>query len=53
MVIGSELHTEFLGIKKSILVVTKDAFLILKKEKSQDVKKIYENLSKINKVILE
>lgn len=53
MVIGSDIHTEFLGIKKSILVVTEDAFLVLKKEKSQDVKKIYESLSKINKRILE
>ncbi|WP_313636315.1 mannose-1-phosphate guanylyltransferase [Empedobacter sp.] len=45
MVIGSDLHTEFLGFKKSILVITKDAILVLKKEKAQDVKKIYENLS--------
>lgn len=45
MVIGSALHTEFLGLKKCILVVTEDAMLLLKKDKSQDVKKIYENLS--------
>jgi len=44
MVIGTEVSTEFLGIKKSILVVTEDAILVLKKEKAQDVKKIYENL---------
>lgn len=44
MVIGTNIHTEFLGIKKSILVVTHDAILILKKEKSQKVKDIYENL---------
>ncbi|AZB10279.1 mannose-1-phosphate guanylyltransferase [Chryseobacterium sp. G0162] len=44
MVIGSNIHTEFLGIKKSILVVTEDAILVLKREKSQDVKKICENV---------
>lgn len=47
MVIGTNIHTEFLGIKKSILVVTEDAILVLKREKSQDVKRIYENVSTI------
>ncbi len=46
MVIGSKLHTEFLGLKKCILVITEDAMLVLKKDKSQDVKGIYEILSK-------
>lgn len=45
MVIGTPIHTEFLGLKKCILVVTEDAILVLKKEKAQDVKKIYESLS--------
>jgi len=44
MVIGTEIHTEFLGFKKCILVITDDAVLVLKKEKAQDVKKIYENI---------
>ena len=44
MVIGSSLHTEFLGLKKCILIITNDAILVLKKEKAQDVKKIYENM---------
>lgn len=48
MVIGTDIHTEFLGFKKSILVVTQDAILVLKKEKSQDVKKIYENIEKMS-----
>lgn len=48
MVIGSSIHTEFLGLKKSVLVVTQDVILVLKKEKSQDVKKIYENIRKIS-----
>ena len=44
MVIGTSLHTEFLGMKKTILIQTQDAILVLKKEKAQDVKKIYERL---------
>ena len=48
MVIGTNIHTEFLGIKKSILVVTEDAILVLKKEKAQKVKEVYERLEKIN-----
>ena len=46
MVIGSKIHTEFLGFKKSILVMTQDAILVLKKEKAQEVKAIYEKLEK-------
>ena len=46
MVIGTKLHTEFLGLKKCILVHTEDAILILKKDKAQDVKDIYERLEK-------
>jgi len=48
MVIGSNIHTEFLGLKDCILVVSHDAVLVLKKEKSQDVKQIYENIGKSN-----
>lgn len=44
MVIGSSIHTEFLGLKKCILVITDDAILILKKEKAQEVKKVYDNI---------
>lgn len=44
MVIGTEIHTEFLGIKKSILVVTDDVILVLKRDKSQNVKDVYETL---------
>jgi len=52
MVIGTDIYTEFLGIKKSILIFTEDAILVLKKEKSQDVKKIYENLNIKNTQLL-
>lgn len=52
MVIGSNLHTEFLGLKKCILVITKDAILVLKKEKAQDVKNVYEIIVGKNKTLL-
>lgn len=42
MVIGTDIYTEFLGLKRCIFVYTPDAILILKKEKSQDVKNAYE-----------
>ena len=34
------------GLRDSILVHTKDAILVLHKEKSQDVKKIYNTLER-------
>lgn len=46
MVIGTSLHTEFLGLKNTILIQTEDAILVLKKDKSQEVKKIFERLEK-------
>ncbi len=48
MVIGKSIHTEFLGIKDSILVITDDAILVLEKKSAQKVKEIYENLSNKN-----
>jgi mannose-1-phosphate guanylyltransferase len=44
MVIGTEMHTEFLGLQDVIFVHTKDANLILKKSESQLVKGIYSEL---------
>ena len=46
MVIGSELHIEFVGLSNSILICTADAILVLNKDKAQDVKKVYERLEK-------
>ena len=46
MVIGTDIYTAFVGLKDSILVHTKDAILVLQKEKSQDVKKIYNTLER-------
>lgn len=48
MVIGSDIHTEFLGFKNCILVITNDAMLVLQKESAQKVKNIYENLIRLN-----
>lgn len=45
-VIGSEKHVEFLGVENLILIETPDAILVLDKNNSQDVKKIYEKLEK-------
>lgn len=52
MVIGSEKHTTFLGLKNTIFVHTDSANLILQKERSQDVKDIYSALEKINSELL-
>lgn len=48
MTIGTSVFTEFVGLKKCILVHTQNAILILKKEKAQEVKKVYERLEKEN-----
>ena len=46
MVIGTDIHTEFTGMKNALLIQTPDAILVLQKEKAQDVKKVYERLEK-------
>jgi mannose-1-phosphate guanylyltransferase len=43
-VVGSKKHVEFLGVDNLVLVETEDAILVLSKNSSQDVKKIYERL---------
>ena len=45
-VVGSEKHIEFLGVSNIMLVETSDAILVLAKNSSQDVKKIYERLER-------
>ncbi|MNG24692.1 Alginate biosynthesis protein AlgA [compost metagenome] len=52
MVIGSDIHTTFLGLKNTIFVHTPSANLILQKENSQDVKDIYSELEKQNSDLL-
>jgi len=46
MIIGTDIFTAFVGMKNCMFVHTDDAILILQKEKSQDVKKIYNQLEK-------
>lgn len=46
MVIGTDKHTSFLGVKNTIFVHTEDAYLILNKYNSQDVKVIYDELER-------
>lgn len=53
IVIGTEIFTGFVGLKNTIFVYTKDAFLIIQKEKSQDVKKIYNMLDKHQSKLLD
>ena len=48
MVLGTTMQTSFIGLSNCIFVYTDDAVLILQKEKSQDVKKIYQYLESIN-----
>ena len=46
MVIGTNLHTEFIGLRNTILIQTADAILVLKKDNAQDVKKVFERLER-------
>ncbi len=52
MVIGSDKHTTFLGLKNTIFVHTDTANLILQKENSQDVKDLYGELERQNSELL-
>lgn len=53
IVIGTDVFTGFVGMKRTIFVHTKDAFIIVQKEKSQDVKKIYNMLEKHQSKLLD
>lgn len=46
LVLGTTKHVEFLGLEGLVLVETPDAILVLSKEKSQDVKALYERLGR-------
>lgn len=46
LVLGSEKHVEFIGLKNLILVETPDAILVMPRDKTQEVKKVYERLEK-------
>ncbi len=52
MVIGTGIYTAFVGLKDSIFVCTPDANLVLSKNDSQNVKKIYSQLESTNKELV-
>ncbi|MHA7131848.1 mannose-1-phosphate guanylyltransferase [Algoriphagus namhaensis] len=53
MVLGTDLHTEFTGMKNTLLIHTSDAILVLQKEQAQEVKKVFERLEKENHRMVE
>jgi mannose-1-phosphate guanylyltransferase len=44
MVIGTDIHTEFVGLKNTILINSPDALLILQKSMAQEVKGVYNRI---------
>jgi mannose-1-phosphate guanylyltransferase len=52
IVIGSSRHTSFVGVENCLLVYTNDALLVLQKEKSQEVKQVYQHLESIHSPLL-
>lgn len=53
MSIGTTRYTAFVGLKDTILVSTADALLMVQKEKSQDVKHIYNILERHQSKLIE
>jgi len=52
LALGTKKHVEFLGLENLVYVETEDAILIMPKNMSQDVKKVYERLEKENPDLL-
>ncbi|MFA9189314.1 mannose-1-phosphate guanylyltransferase [Flavobacterium sp. FBOR7N2.3] len=52
IVIGTLMHTTFIGVKNCILVYTADALMVLQKENSQEVKQVYQQLESIASPLL-
>ncbi|MFA9191502.1 sugar phosphate nucleotidyltransferase [Flavobacterium sp. FZUC8N2.13] len=52
IVIGTAIHTSFVGLKNCLLIHTDDALLILKKENSQEVKQVYQQLELLESPLL-
>lgn len=50
--IGSSIHTAFVGVENCLLVHSADALLILQKEKSQDVKHVYQELESLGSELI-
>jgi mannose-1-phosphate guanylyltransferase len=53
IVIGTDKFAGFVGLRNTIFVCTKDAYLVVQKERSQDVKKIYNMLEKHQSKLLD
>jgi mannose-1-phosphate guanylyltransferase len=47
MVIGTQVHTSFVGMQNCLFIYTPDAIMVLQKEHSQAVKEVYQNLEAI------
>lgn len=52
IVIGTAIHTSFVGLENCLLIHTDDALLILKKENSQEVKQVYQQLELLESPLL-
>lgn len=52
IVIGTAIHTSFVGLKNCLLIHTDDALLVLKKENSQEVKQVYQELELLESPLL-
>ena len=52
MVIGSKKHVSFLGVEDTLIVDTEDAILVVRRDLSQDVKHLYEDLESQNSPLL-
>jgi mannose-1-phosphate guanylyltransferase len=52
LILGSKKHVEIIGLENIIVVETDDATLIIPKERSQDIKNIFENFEKNNSDII-
>ncbi|MFA6057924.1 MAG: sugar phosphate nucleotidyltransferase [Taibaiella sp.] len=46
LVLGSDKHVEFIGLENLILVETEDAILVMPRNRTQEVKHVYERLEK-------
>lgn len=53
LILGSKKHVEIIGLENIVVVETDDAILILPKERTQDVKNIYESLEKEKSTLIE
>jgi mannose-1-phosphate guanylyltransferase len=52
IVIGTTIHTSFVGLENCLLIHTDDALLVLQKENSQEVKLIYQQLELLESPLL-